>query len=183
MKEQLKDLIIENIQKWTEKDIYAISLYVNDYNDNPCKPIVRLGYNTETQVKEQTEFASDEREARWNYAFWLQNSFLEFGDGESQNLVKQWLSNNEFPFYEDGDEAWDDDETYDIVEDITPEFIEVLIEIVQEIHDSGILTDKFGKEIPILIHELEYYEEIADENKEANGDCLDQEFVDWCANI
>ena len=55
-----------------------------------------------------------------------------------------------------------------------------MIEIVQEIHESGILTDKFGKEIPILIHELEYYEEIADQNIEANGDCLDEEFVKWC---
>ncbi len=34
--------------------------------------------------------------------------------------------------------------------------ISVLMEIVQEIHESGVLKDKFGKEIPILIQEQPY---------------------------
>ena len=51
MKEILKNLIISNINEWIDKDIYVISLYVYDDNDNPCKPTVTLGYNTEMQVK------------------------------------------------------------------------------------------------------------------------------------
>ena len=36
---------------WTDEDIYAVSLFVYNENDNPCKPTMTLGYNTEMQVK------------------------------------------------------------------------------------------------------------------------------------
>ena len=42
------------------------------------------------------------------------------------------------------------------------------------------LRDKFGKELPILIHELEYYEKIAQQNIESNGETLDRDFVSSC---
>ena len=34
MKEQIKKMIIDSIENWTDEDIYAVSLYVYDYNDN-----------------------------------------------------------------------------------------------------------------------------------------------------
>lgn len=85
---------------WTDEDIYAVSLFVYNENDNPCKPTMTLGYNTEMQVK--------------------------------------------------------------------------------EIHQSGVLTQKFKKELPIIIHELEYYDEIAEQNIEANGRILLADFIDFC---
>ncbi len=36
-------------------------------------------------------------------------------------------------------------------------------------HASGLLKDKFGREIPILIHEPEYYGKIARQNIERDG--------------
>lgn len=60
-------------------------------------------------------------------------------------------------------------------------FIEnTLIEIVKEVHQKKILTKQFGEELPIIIHELEYYDKIAENNMEANGDILDEGFVDFC---
>lgn len=179
MKDILKELIISNIEAWTDGDIYAISLFVYDENDNPCKPTVTLGYNTETQVKNEIANAWDEQEARWNYAFWLQNDFLCFGAGETAEAVKQWIDNNHFPYYEDDDEAWNNEDVYDKVEVITKAFVKELICVVKEIHQSGLLTQKYGKEIPILIHELEYYDEIAEQNIEANGKLV-EEFVNFC---
>lgn len=180
MKEVLKNLIISNINKWIDKDIYAISLFVYDENDNPCKPTVTLGYNTEMQLNEELSNASGEQEARWNYAFWLQNEFLCFGIGETAKEVKDWLETKQLPYYDDDDEAWDDDATYDKVEVITKLFIDELIEVVKEIHQSGFLTQKFGKELPIIIHELEYYDEIAEQNIKANGRVLLADFIDFC---
>ena len=43
MKKTLKNLIVSRINEWTEPDIYALSLFVYDENDNPCKPTVTLG--------------------------------------------------------------------------------------------------------------------------------------------
>lgn len=180
MKEILKNLIISNIQKWTDQDIYAISLFVYNENDNPCKPTVTLGYNTETRIKNESSKASDEQEARWNYAFWLQNDFLQFGLEKTAQEIKNWLKIKQLPFYDDDDQAWDNDETYEETEKITNFFIAELIEIVKEIHESGILSQKFGREIPIIIHELEYYDEIAEQNIKANGRALLKDFVDFC---
>ena len=180
MKNTLKQMILSNIAQWTDKDIYAISLYVYDDYDNPCKPTVTLGYNTETQVEKETPNAGSEQEARWNYAFWLQNEFFCFGVQETADTVRKWLNEKHLPFYEDDDEAWNDDDICDKAMVVTEFFVNELIEIVKEIHQSGILKEKFGKELPIIIHELEYYDEIAEQNVKANGEFLPKEFIPFC---
>lgn len=180
MKDEIKKLIVSNIKQWNDENIYAISLYVYDDEDNPCKPTVTLGYNTEEQVQREKDNAWNEQEARWNYAFWLQNEFFCFGIDNTAEIVKHWLKINNLPFYDDDDDAWEIDETYDETEKITELFVNELIEIVKEIHSEGILTDTFGKEIPILIHELEYYDEIAEQNIQANGKELVKDFVNYC---
>lgn len=65
-------------------------------------------------------------------------------------------------------------------EETTQAFVDVLIQIVKELHEEKVLTKKIGHELPILIHELEYYEEIAIQNKKANGKYLPKGFVDFC---
>ena len=143
MKEKFQRLIEQKISEWQEDDIYAVSLYVFDEEDDPCRPVAVLGYNTERQVQKSLPEASDEQEARWNYAFWIQNAEMCLGQGDTAEDIKAWIT-------EQG--LWDSED------EITPKFVEFLVAIVQDIHASGLLKDKFGEEIPILIHELEYYE-------------------------
>src|SRR4051812_29491756 len=54
-------------------DVYVVSLLVYDEEDDPRLPTVTVGFNTEEQVAEIADDASDADEARWNLAFWLQN--------------------------------------------------------------------------------------------------------------
>ena len=42
-----------------------------------------------------------EGEARWNFAFWLQNEELCFGTGETAEAVRQWIITNGYSVYED----------------------------------------------------------------------------------
>lgn len=178
MKELIKKMILASIDSWTDDDIYAISLFVYDDNDNPCKPTVTLGYNTERQVQEALNFGfAEEDEARWNYAFWLQNSAFVFGTDETAEAVKNWVSNNGFEYIDDDDAAY---EKYQDGCEITQVFVNLLVEIVREIHEEKVLTGKFGKELPVLIHELEYYDEIAEQNIRANSEELVSEFAEWC---
>ena len=179
MKEKLKKLIEQSILSWTDVDIYVISLLVYDDHDNPCKPTVTLGYNTEQWYRDSIPEADDAQEARWNYAFWIQNEELCYGIDDTASDVKRWVLANGFPYNENDDEL--EEEEYDrLVGTITKAFVRVLIEIVQQLHTSGIIKNKFGKEIPVLIHELEYYDEIAEQNIEANGEELVKDFVDVC---
>ncbi|MCH5343859.1 MAG: hypothetical protein J1E64_07460 [Acetatifactor sp.] len=165
MKEKIQRLIAQKISEWQEDDIYAVSLYVFDEEDDPCRPVAVLGYNTERQVQKSTSEASNEQEARWNYAFWIQNVEMCLGQGDTAEDIKEWIT-------EQG--LWDSED------EITPKFVELLVTIVQDIHASGLLKDKFGREIPILIHELEYHEKTARQNIEANGEALDSDFVSFC---
>lgn len=165
MKDKIQQAIEQKISEWQEEDIYAISLYVFDEEDDPCRPVAVLGYNTERQVQRSVPEASDEQEARWNYAFWIQNEELCWGQGNTAEDIKEWITKQDLLDRED---------------EITEKFVELLVAIVQDIHVSGLLRDKFGKELPILIHELEYYEKIARQNIEANGEVLDKEFISFC---
>ena len=165
MKEILKKMIVDTINSWSEDDIYAISLFVYDDEDDPTRPTVTLGFNTERKIDSIDPDHADP-EKRWNYAYWLHNREMEFGYDDTANIVRQWIEDQGFSF-EKKDDA------------ITDAFVAVLIDIVKEIHNDKVLTAKFGKELPILIHELEYYDQIAKQNMEANGEELVKEFSDW----
>lgn len=181
MKHTLLEQIKGKIETWDKSDIYAISLFVYDMNDNPCEPVVTLGYNTLGHFQQEIPNASGAQEAKWNYAFWLQNEELSFGEGETQPVVRQWIESAGYSYftYEEMFDAEEDPEE-SLYEGITEAFIAVLIEVVRELHESGFIKEQFGKEIPVLIHELEYYEKIAAQNLKANPAETVEEFVQFC---
>jgi len=190
MKLDLQNEIITRIKPiisaWVDDDIYAISFFVYDKDDNPCEPTFTLGYNTERDYqKALVGGAFDELEARWNYAWWAINNFLVFGEGETADLVRQWITDMGLPCltYEEVFGMGRDSNTEALlakVHDRLPnELIKVLICVIKQLHSSGFIKNKFGKEIPIIIHELEYYDEIAIQNIEANGLPLVQGLVDF----
>ena len=168
-------LIEDTIASWDETDIYAISLFMYDDEDNPCKPTVILGYNTETEYKRNLKFADTPQEARWNYVFWLQNNELSFGTDDTAKIVRQWIISCGYDYNEDADSS--ESEKY---ADITKAFTELLADIVQELHSTGFIVNTFGKDIPVLIHNLEYNVEIAELNMLANCSDSIRDFVKFC---
>lgn len=167
MKNYLLNELMKNIEKWDESDIYVISLFVYNEDDDPNYPTVTLGYNTISNFENSIDEAWDEEEAKWNFAYWLQNDEYIFGIDETRGIVEKWINENNLIDQDD-----------DMI--VTNAFIKVLVDIVKELHQSGFIKKKFKEEIPVLIHELEYYEEIANQNIEANGYELVEEFVDFC---
>ena len=169
MKEKLQALIEKKILEWQGEgiyeSIYALSLYVYNEEDDPGRPVAVLGYNTGEQAERSASLASDEQEARWNYAFWLQNEELCWGRGDTAGEVRQWIASL-------GMEAGE--------EEIVGAFRELLIQVVKELHASGLLKNHAGTELPVLIHGLEYDRETARQNLEANGETLDRDFLAFC---
>ena len=164
IKEKIQGLMEQKISEWQEDDIYAISLYVFNEEDDPCRPVAVFGYNTERQVQKSITEAADEQEARWNYAFWLQNHEMCLGREDTAEDIRKWITELEW----EGEDA------------INLKFVNLLVAVVQGIHASGLLKEKFGREIPVLIHELEYHEKISQQNIKANGETLDRDFVSFC---
>jgi len=169
------------ISSWRDRDIYAISFYVNNFCDNPCEPTVTLGYNTERQYEKSKERTNNEQEARWNYAFWLQNKEFIFGKDETKEIVKNWIIHSGLPYFPCVDYDFDIPDSVDneVLRKITKGFVDILVDIVKELHSSGFIQNKFGRTIPVIIHELEYYNEIAQQNERANSFHAASEFAAW----
>ena len=183
MRSYLISEIKKAVQRWDKDDIYVISLYVCDDMDNPCEPTVTLGYNTEENYRASLEDASGKLEARWNYAFWLQNEEFVFGKGKTQPIVKRWIAQQGYRYYS-FDEMFHgaDEPDPDTFEGITHDFVNVLVEVVQHLHASGFMMQQFNRPVPIIIHELEYYEEIARQNFSANPSYIEElkDFARFC---
>lgn len=112
--------------------------------------------------------STSEQEARWNYACWLQNEVAEFGIESEPDKTGAWVFQQHLTSDMDEEEGW-------------MRFVNVLVQVVQEIHKTGVLTKQFGRELPILIHELEYCDQIAIQNIEANGtENVPESFIRFC---
>ncbi len=181
----LKNYVYENIKtkilSWDNdiiNDIYVISFYIENVEDESEKPMITLGYNTMEQYEKSISHASSNAEAKWNFAFWLQNEELIIGDNWGENLedremIFEWIKENNLYY-------WYEDEDFDkLVDKIIHEFVELCVEVVKQLHYEGVIQEKFGRAIPILIHELEYYPLIAEQNERANPKEVVKEFVDW----
>ncbi len=177
---KLKTAII-NIPDSKKEDIYALSFWYFTEDDDPRFPMITFSYNTISNVQSQIEKASNEAEAKWNYAFWLQNDLMVVG-GEEDEFLAQWFEDS--PYYysdEEIDEADDDDDLFDelleLSEDFNYEFIEGVIDVTQKLFRENIIKKAFGKDIPVLIHELEYYDDPINWTIRANPEGLVDEFV------
>jgi hypothetical protein len=146
-------------------EIYVASLFVYDEDDDPERPTATVGFNTEEMVASELEDEPDEAEVRWNYAYWLQNDLGMLADPDSDPagaaLRDEWVAG-----LDDPDEA-------------TEAFVELLVRVVQSLHADGVVDRVFGRPIPVLIHELEYYDEIAEQNARANPGELAGGLRDW----
>lgn len=164
-------------------DLYAVSLWLQFPGDDPRKATLTIGFNTERQVAASA--ASSAAEARWNFAFWLQNSlgvvFDERSDAVGATLIEQWARARGY-WYTDEDEAHHFDASMAQVEPLTADFVALVAQVVRSLHDQGDIVRVLGRPVPVLIHELEYFDEVALQNEAANPTALVAPFAAWVRN-
>ena len=181
----MKNLIIENVlnklNSIEDKDIYAFNLYLEYYNDNPYEPTITFGYNTIKNYENSCN-ETDKIEAKWNYAFWLQNEIFILGLDETKEIIKSWFVKNNLG-YKSYEEFFNDEIDDKLCSKIDKKIKNEIVEAIKEIQNSSIIKKQFNKEIPIIIHELEYTNELAKLNEKANGKFLVNEFVQFCKGI
>lgn len=171
LEKRAKDII----SAWNEDDIYAISFFViaNERDEYAgCSNVTSfgIGYNTEKDC-----FGGDEySEWRWNYAFWRHNeTFVIEADDDSEGmaLLFEWYKENGIDNigYEDMSNCYDSRMRYIGKGPIG--YYELLTEITavaKKLQTSGFIENKFGKKIPIIIHDLEYTWYVIEATKNAN---------------
>lgn len=164
-------------------EIYALSFWHDVDEDDLRFQKITIGYNTYGNLQGNIGLASSESEAKWNFAFWLQNELAEIG-GVDDPLLKAWFAESPYYFSDEEDEAsQEDDDLFDELGEkagkFESEFLEGVIAMTQRLFNEGVIKQVFGKDIPVLIHELEYYDAPADWTSRANPQGLADEFVAW----
>lgn len=172
LEKKLRDVI----STWTETDIYAISFFVYSneafvYNGHSNVTEFCVSYNTENDCVGTGELS----EERWNYAFWRQNEtpIIEANnENEGMRILFEWYEENGIDNigYENYDSCYNNDMQY--IGKGPVGYYELLLEITavaKKLQDSGFIKSKFGKPIPIIIHDLEYPWYIIEATKKANS--------------
>jgi hypothetical protein len=172
------DRALRSLSEMDRDDAYAVSLFVYDHDDEPSTPVVEVSVNKETHVALRTPDASDADEARWNFAFWPQQPIDVIG-GPSDPKGKQIIDAS----FSDAGLAYDpddySDEALEVGRRMTQAFVAACVAAVQRLHSEGTIEAVFGHPIPVLVHELEYYDEIAEQNRVANPPELVEPFRRW----
>ena len=172
----LEKKLCDVISTWTEADIYAISFFVYSneafvYKGHSNVTEFCVSYNTENDCVGTGELS----EERWNYAFWRQNEtpIIEANnENEGMRILFEWYEENGIDNigYENYDSCYNNDMQY--IGKGPVGYYELLLEITavaKKLQDSGFIKSKFGKPIPIIIHDLEYPWYIIEATKKANS--------------
>ena len=163
------------ISAWNEDDIYAISFFVcanevYEYNGYSNVTEFSVSYNTEKDCSGAGELS----EEHWNYAFWRQNEtpVIESDDeNEGIKILFDWYEENGVDNigYENYDICYDNEMKY--IGKGPVGYYELLSEITtvaNKLQTSGFVMNKFGRPIPIIIHDLEYPWYIIEATQKAN---------------
>ncbi|KJS59488.1 hypothetical protein [Streptomyces rubellomurinus] len=174
---------ISSITAAEAADVYVISFFIDDERDDPRQPTLTIGYNTEAQFRRSVANASDEAEARWNYAFWLQNELTVIGDltrdPDGAAARHRWISELGLWY----DEPPDPEDWVTVVGPtaalIEATFNQACVRLALDLHDDGTIESTLGRPVPVVLHELEYYEGIARRTEAANPPGLAADFAAW----
>ncbi len=181
---------LAGLSEETRDDVYALSFWL--YGGNEWLPSLSVSYNTCQQfVKRQGETHNQDDEAKWNYAYWLQDEAELLGVDAYRNNqeLQAWLENAPFAYTEEQYEAMFDNDDENEGEDIDDKsnefyqaFVETQIAVVQRLFAEGVIARTFGKNIPVLVHELEYYDVPLAWTERANPKGLADEFLSYWRN-
>lgn len=176
LQEYLEKNLRSIISAWNEDDIYAISffIYANEaYRYKGYSNVTKfsVSYNTERDCGCADEFS----EKRWNYSYWRQNEIpiIEPDDkNEGMKILFDWYKENGIDHigYEDQNACYDNEMRY--IGKGPVGYYELLSEITavaKKLQECSFIKNKFGKPIPIIIHDLEYPWYIIESNKKANS--------------
>ena len=171
----LEDGLKKVVSAWNERDIYAISFFIysnEGYRYSGYKNVTEfhVSYNTESDC----DGADGLSEERWNYAFWRQDEVSIFSadkKSEGMKILFDWYREKGIDNigYEDEDACYDN--CYKYIGKGPVGLCEMLSEVTavaQKLQESGFIKNKFGRSIPIIIHDLEYAWYMIEATKTAN---------------
>jgi hypothetical protein len=185
--EYLYARVAEGVEGFAEldvDDIYTVSLYCWCNDDDLRQPALIVGHNSETQVAAVLSTAGyrpEADEARWNYAYWLQDMPVVVGDPDDPTgvrLAREWIEQAGL-WYSDEQEEADFDTTLELGGVIVQRFWDECLRVARRLHDDGVIRKAFGRSVPVIVHDLEYEEYHADAALAGNPPELVADYIAW----
>lgn len=162
MLEYLYRRVKQSMDTWDTKDMYVISFLVQAnqaFSYNGCSNVSQFSicYNTEVGCNYSEELS----EERWNYANWVvsEEYILETSaKNEAMDRLFEWYEENGITKL-----GYEDTDCYDVFDKYIGkgpnghyELVNLVAEVARKLQEEQYLKNRFGKEMPILIHGLEY---------------------------
>ena len=171
-------------------DAYVVSFYLWQEDQDPRLPTILLNVNTEQRVDDCVHerlpkpnpwwTPTDESEARWNYAFWIHEGDVAIAatdeDPAGAALRREWATSLGTWV---SDEELDTDAGLRRASETAGHFWALAARIARRLHDDGVIVRVFGHPIPVILHELEYYDAVLQVNREANPPELLRGLESW----
>ncbi len=160
---------------WHEEGIYAISFFLDtneayEYNGVSNVTFFSVSYNTEKDCPG----AGMHDEARWNYAFWRQNEtpILDaYAAPEGMKILFDWYREKGLTNIgqENVETAYDAGMQYIGKGPVgCYELLEQVTAAAKWLQQSSFIQKTFGKQIPIILHDLTYTWYTIEATKKAN---------------
>ena len=182
--EKLKNAIQEIANEEDKKEVYALSFCYTCDDDDLRFPKITLGYNTLSNVKEESYNATSKEDAMCIFDYWLQTEVETVGV-KKYKWLKQWFAKTPY-FYsdEENDRAIEEDEElYDKLlkkgDKFGKDFIKEVIVLAKRLLDDGEVEKVFGRNIPIIIHQRDFEDTPISWTKKANPAKLIKEFLEY----
>jgi hypothetical protein len=165
-------------------DVYALSFYLSGEDDDPRRMILEISFNTHARADccapgpGKQDCASSAQEAKWNYAFWLQEPIASIGQDDTPTASRRehWIR-DEGLAYTDEEEDEDFAATVERGAEIERRFWQLATRVAKRLHETGVIARIFGRPIPIVIHDLEYSAESIEATRSANPAGLAAEYL------
>ncbi|MEV7438622.1 hypothetical protein [Streptomyces griseoviridis] len=108
-----------------------------------------IGHNTETQARRSIQDASDQAEARWNYAFWIQNELTVVGDltGDPDGATarQEWIRGLGLWYDEPADLADWDSVIGPLTTQIKARFSHTCCQLARTLHTTSVIERSVGR--------------------------------------
>ncbi len=165
------------IRSWPSElrhDIYALSLYRDD-DSVPYRPAVYLVYNTLTHAQSRKPGNLDDNESRWNLALWQHDQWVgieDQPDGYGKGLDEKGTQDLDIWLRSARQEHGDD------VGSLIAAFAALCVRVARRLHEIGVIRESFGRDIPIIMHDDEWSEDMDQNTEKANPPGVAKEFLE-----
>jgi hypothetical protein len=118
-----------------------------------------IGYNTETQVRHSIQDASAQVEARWNYAFWIQNELTVVGDltcdPDGATARQEWITELGHWYDERINLAGWDSAIGPLAAQIEARFSQTCCQLARTLHTTGVIERSAGRTVPVIVQQTD----------------------------